>query len=89
MSIDLGTWFSSDLRFADEFCCGSSSITESVHTFDKSPTRLPSFYEVAFINTNDDDDDEEAADKVALLLDDDSCSSLNKSASTPDEKTHY
>ena len=60
-----------------------------MHTFDKSPTRLPSFDEVAFINTDDDDDDEGAADKVALLLDDDSCSSLNKSASTPDEKIHY
>ena len=47
LSIDLGTWFSSDLRFADEFCLiGSSSFTESVYKFDKSSTRLPSFDEV-------------------------------------------
>ena len=47
LSIDFGTWFSSDLRFADELCLiGSSSFTESVYKFDKSSTRLPSFDEV-------------------------------------------
>ena len=63
--INLGTWFSSDLRFADELCfIGSSSITESVFTFDKSSTRLLWFDEVEFNAT--DDDDKEAADQTAL-----------------------
>ena len=69
---------------------GSSSITEFVYTFDKSYTRLPSFDEVmntaAATAAADDDDDEAAANEVALLLDDGSCSSLNESALTPNDK---
>ena len=63
-----------------------------MHTFDKSSTRLLSFDEIEFINTDDydddgddDDDDDDEADEVALLLDD-SCSSLNESASVPKDK---
>ena len=61
-----------------------------MHTFDKSSTRLLSFDEIEFINTDDydddgDDDDDDEADEVALLLDD-SCSSLNESASIPKDK---
>ena len=66
-----------------------------MYTVDKSSTRLPSFDEV--MNTaaaaaataaddDDDDDDEAAANEIALLLDDGSCSSLNESASTPNDK---
>ena len=69
---------------------GSSSITEFVYTFDKSYTRLPSFDEVmntaAATAAAADDDDEAAANEVALLLDDGSCSSLNESALTPNDK---
>ena len=46
LSINLGTWFSSDLRFADELCLIGSSITESVYTFDKASTRPPPFDEI-------------------------------------------
>ena len=61
-----------------------------MHTFDKSSTRLLSFDEIEFINTDDydddgGDDDGDEADEVALLLDD-SCSSLNESASVPKDK---
>ena len=62
-----------------------------MHTFDKSSTRLLSFDEIEFINTDDydddgdDDDDDDEADEAALLLDD-SCSSLNESASIPKDK---
>ena len=63
-----------------------------MHTFDKSSTRLLSFDEIEFINTDDydddgddDDDDDDEADEVAVLLDD-SCSSLNESASVPKDK---
>ena len=61
-----------------------------MHTFDKSSTRLLSFDEIEFINTDDydddgGDDDDDEADEVALLLDD-SCSSLNESASVPKDK---
>ena len=61
-----------------------------MHTFDKSSTRLLSFDEIEFINTDDydddgDDDDDDEADEVALLLDD-SCSSLNESTSVPKDK---
>ena len=69
---------------------GSSSITEFVYTFDKSYTRLPSFDEVmntaAATAAAAGDDDEAAANEVALLLDDGSCSSLNESALTPNDK---
>ena len=69
---------------------GSSSITEFVYTFDKYYTRLPSFDEVmntaAATAAAADDDDEAAANEVALLLDDGSCSSLNESALTPNDK---
>ena len=91
LSINLGTWFSSKLHFGDELCfIGFSSITESMHTFDKSSTRLLSFDEIEFIDTDDydddgGDDDDDEADEVALLLDD-SCSSLNESASVPKDK---
>ena len=64
----------------DELCLiGSSSITESVYTFGKSSTRIPSFDEV--MNTAaaavaaaaaDADDDEAAANEVSLLLDNNS-----------------
>ena len=68
LSINLGTWFSSDLRFADELCLiGSFSITESVYTFDKSSTRLPPFDKI--MNTAAAaavaDDDKAAANEVA------------------------
>ena len=61
-----------------------------MHTFDKSSTRLLSFDEIEFIDTDDydddgGDDDDDEADEVALLLDD-SCSSLNESASVPKDK---
>ena len=46
LSINLGTWLSSDLRFADELCLIGSSITESVYTFDKASTRPPPFDEI-------------------------------------------
>ena len=69
MSINLGTWFSSDLRFADELCLiGSSSITESVYTFDKSSTRLPPFDKImntAAAAAAVADDDKAAANEVA------------------------
>ena len=63
-----------------------------MYTVDKSSTRLPSFDEVmntaaaAAADDDDDDDDEAAANEIALLLDDGSCSSLNESASTPNNK---
>ena len=63
-----------------------------MYTVDKSSTRLPSFDEVmntaaaAAAAAADDDDDEAAANEIALLLDDGSCSSLNESASTPNDK---
>ena len=64
-----------------------------MYTVDKSSTRLPSFDEVmntaaaaAAADDDDDDDDEAAANEIALLLDDGSCSSLNESASTPNDK---
>ena len=63
-----------------------------MYTVDKSSTRLPSFDEVmntaaaAAAADDDDDDDEAAANEIALLLDDGSCSSLNESASTPNDK---
>ena len=65
-----------------------------MYTVDKSSTRLPSFDEVmntaaaaaAAAAADDDDDDEAAANEIALLLDDGSCSSLNESASTPNNK---
>ena len=62
-----------------------------MYTVDKSSTRLPSFDEVmntaaAAAAADDDDDDEAAANEIALLLDDGSCSSLNESASTPNDK---
>ena len=66
-----------------------------MYTVDKSSTRLPSFDEVmntaaaaaaAADDDDDDDDDEAAANEIALLLDDGSCSSLNESASTPNDK---
>ena len=62
-----------------------------MYTVDKSSTRLPSFDEVmntaaADDDDDDDDDDEAAANEIALLLDDGSCSSLNESASTPNDK---
>ena len=84
LTINFGTWFSSNLGFSDELCFVSSSITESVYTFDRSSTRLTSFDAVEF-NT-DDDDDKEAADEVALIIDEDFCSSLNELASTPNDK---
>ena len=46
LSINLGTWLSSDLRFADELCLIGSSITESVYTIDKASTRPPPFDEI-------------------------------------------
>ena len=55
-----------------------------MYTFDKSSARLSSFDEVEFNTT--DDDDKKVADEIAPLLDDDSCSSLNESASTPNDK---
>ena len=54
-----------------------------MYTFSKSSTRLPSFDKVE-INT--DDDEKEAADETSLLPHDDSCSSLNESASTLNDK---
>ena len=63
-----------------------------MYTVDKSSTRLPSFDEVmntaaaAADDDDDDDDDEAAANEIALLLDDGPCSSLNESASTPNDK---
>ena len=59
-----------------------------MYTFDKTSTRLPSFDEVEFINADDpnDDDDETIAYEVSLLLPDNSCSSLNWSASAPNDK---
>ena len=63
-----------------------------MYTVDKSSTRLPSFDEVmntaaaAAADDDDHDDDEAAANEIALLLDDGSCSSLNESASTPNNK---
>ena len=89
MSINLGTWFSPDLRFADKLSfIGSSSVTASVYTFHKSSTGLASFDEVEFNadDDDDDDDDEEAVDEVAPLLDDDSWSSLNELAYTVNDK---
>ena len=72
LSINLGTYFSSDLRFADGLCfTGSSSVIKFASSFKKSPTLLPF--------------DEAADDEVALLLDN-SCSIINQSASTPTDK---
>ena len=85
MPINLGTWFSPDLRFADELSFIGSSVTASVYTFHKSSTGLASFDGLEF-NADDDDDDEEAVDEVAPLLDDDSWSSRNELAYTVNDK---
>ena len=69
LSINLGTWLSSDLRFADELCLIGSSITESVYTFDKASTRPPPFDEImnnaAAAAVAAVADDEAAANEVA------------------------